>query len=66
VVVSPSEPEPSQEEIGAEATASEANPEPSESGIDSAASPETSDVLEQPSSEAPAAGDAVAAAEPEA
>jgi len=65
-VVSQEEPDPSQGEIGAEATAGEANAEPSESGIDSAASPETSDVLEQPSSEAPAAGDAVAAAEPEA
>ena len=65
-VVSQEEPDPSQGDIGAEATAGEANAEPSESGIDSAASPETSDVLEQPSSEAPAAGDAVAAAEPEA
>jgi hypothetical protein len=70
-VLSQEEPDPSQGDIGAEATAGEAtageaNAEPSESGIDSAASPETSDVLEQPSSEAPAAGDAVAAAEPEA
>ena len=70
-VVSQEEPDPSQGDIDAEATAGEAtageaNAEPSESGIDSAASPETSDVLEQPSSEAPAAGDAVAAAEPEA
>ncbi|MEI6615316.1 MAG: hypothetical protein WCL59_01955 [Cyanobium sp. ELA507] len=66
VVVSPSEPEPSQEEIGAEATAGEANTEPSDSGIGSAPSEETSEVLEQPSSEAPAPGDAGATAEPQA
>jgi len=65
-VESPAEPEPSQGEIGAETAAGEANAEPSESGIDSAPSQETSEVLEQPSNEAPAPGDAGAAAEPEA